>query len=140
MNLTSLVPDNITQILIKIVKFTQARQRVLVQNIINMHRPGFVPQELQEHEFSAVLNDAIDEHSRSRRLVLYDTEHIKFGERGLFEIRPVVDELGRELLAEDEGEYLLRQIGKLWENSLNQTMAAGMLMLQQKQRPIPFDV
>ena len=137
MNLTSLVTDNITEILTKIVMFTQARQKVLVQNIINMHRPEFVPQELEEHEFGSLLDYAVDEHVRSRRLVLHDTENIKFGEGGDFEVRAVVDETGRELLVEDQGQYLQRQITKLWENSLNQKVAAE--LLRQKQGTIPLD-
>jgi len=137
MNLTSLVTDNIAEILTKIVVFTQARQKVLVQNIINMHRPEFVPKELEEHEFGSLLNYAVDEHVRSRRLVLHDTENIKFGEGGDFEVRAVVDETGSELLVEDQGQYLQRQITKLWENSLNQKVAAE--LLRQKQGTIPLD-
>jgi flagellar basal body rod protein FlgB len=137
MNLTSLVTDNITEILTKIVMFTQARQKVLIQNIINMHRPEFVPKELEEHEFGSLLDYAVDEHVRSRRLVLHDTENIKFGESGAFEIQAVVDEAGRELLLEDRGQYLKRQITKLWENSLNQKVAAE--MLRQKQGTIPLN-
>jgi len=138
MNLTSLVTDNITEILTKIVVFTQARQKVLIQNIINMHRPEFVPKELEEHEFGSLLNYAVDEHVRSRRLVLHDTENIKFGEAGAFEVRAVVDEAGRDLLVEDQGQYLQRQITKLWENSLNQKVAAE--LLRQKEGTIPLDV
>lgn len=138
MNLTSLVTDNITEILTKIVMFTQARQKVLIQNILNMHRPEFVPKELQEHEFSSVLSYAINEHVRSRRLVLCDTENVKFGEGGAFEVRPVVDEAGRELLAENQSQYLQRQITKLWENSLSQKVAAE--LLRQKEGTVPLDV
>ncbi len=138
MNLTSLVTDNITEILTKIVVFTQARQKVLIQNIINMHRPEFVPKELEEHEFGSLLDYAVDEHVRSRRLVLHDTDNIKFGEGGAFEIQAVVDEAGRELLVEDQGQYLQRQITKLWENSLNQKVAAE--LLRHKQGTIPLDV
>lgn len=138
MNLTALVTDNITEILTKIVVFTQARQKVLIQNIINMHRPEFVPKELEEHEFGSLLDYAVDEHVRSRRLVLHDTENIKFGEGGAFEIQAVVDEAGRELLVEDQGQYLQRQITKLWENSLNQKVAAELLL--QKRGTIPLDV
>jgi flagellar basal body rod protein FlgB len=136
MNLTSLVTDNITELLTRIVMFTQARQKVLIRNIINMHRPGFVPQELQEYEFSSAVNDAIDEHVRSQRLVLRDTENIKFGEGGTVEVQPVVDEPGRELLAENQEQYLQRQITKLCENSLNQKVAAG--LIRQKQGTIPL--
>lgn len=138
MNLKSLVADNITEILTKIVMFTQARQKVLIQNIINMHRPEFVPQELEEHEFGSLLDYAVDEHVRSRRLVLHDTKNIKFGEGGAFEVHAIVDETGRDLLEEDQGQYLQRQINKLWENSLNQKVAAE--LLRQKQGTVPLGV
>ncbi len=137
MNLMSLITDNITEILIKIVMFTQTRQKILIQNIINVKTPGFVPKELEVNEFSDVLNNAIDEHVRNRRLVLHDTENIKFGASGSIEVKPIVDEHGIELLEENRDEYIIRQIRKLWENSLNQKLAAE--LLRQKQGTIPVD-
>ena len=137
MNLMSLITDNITEILIKIVKFTQTRQKILIQNIINVKNPGFVPKELEVNEFSDVLNNAIDEHVRNRRLVLHDTENIKFGASGSIEVKPIVDEHGTKLLEENRDEYIMRQIRKLWENSLNQKLAAE--LLRQKQGTIPID-
>ena len=127
MNLTSLITDNITEILIKIVKFTQFRQKILVQNIINIHIPGFVPRDLEVDEFSTVLNNAIDEHVQNRHLLLYDTENIKFCAAGDLELRPIVDEHGERLLEEDRDEYIEWQIDKLWENSLSQKIAAELL-------------
>ena len=137
MNLTTLLTDNITEILIKIVKFTQTRQKILIQNIINVQNPGFVPKELEVNEFSDVLNNAIDEHVRNQRLVLHDTENIKFGASGSIELKPIVDEHGIMLLEENRNEYIERQINKLWENSLNQKLAAE--LLRQKQGTIPID-
>jgi flagellar basal body rod protein FlgB len=137
MNLMSLITDNVTEILIKIVKFTQTRQKLLIQNIINVRNPGFVPQELEVDEFSDLLNNAIDEHVRNQRLVLCDTENIKFGVSGSIELKPVIDEHGIKLLEEDRDEYIERQIHKLWENSINQKVAAG--LLRQKQGTIPID-
>ena len=137
MNLMSLITDNITEILIKIVKFTQTRQKILIQNIINVKNPGFVPKELEVNEFSVVLNNAIDEHVLNRRLILQDTENIKFGARGSIELKPIVDEHGIKLLEENQDEYIVRQIHKLWENSLNQKLAAE--LLRQKQGTIPID-
>ncbi|MHC4511387.1 MAG: hypothetical protein ACYTAO_20955 [Planctomycetota bacterium] len=135
MNLMSLVCDNITEILTKIVEFTQARQKVLIQNIVNVNHPEFVPKELEVREFSTLVNDAIDEHVRSRRLVLRDSETIKFGASGGFEVKPVVDEQCRRLLVEDQEQYIERQINKLWENSLNQKVAAEMLVKRQAATP-----
>mgnify|MGYP001118890851 FL=1 len=137
MNLMSLITDNIAEILIKIVKFTQTRQKILIQNIINVHDPGFVPQELEVDDFSIVINNAVDEHIRNQRLVLHDTENIKFGHSGSIEVKPVVDEHGKKLLEENKDEYIERQISKLWENSLNQKVAAE--LLRQKQGTIPID-
>lgn len=137
MNLMSLITDNISEILIKIVKFTQTRQKILIQNIINVQNPGFVPKELEVNEFSVVLNNAIDEHVLNRRLVLQDTENIKFGARGSIELKSIVDEHGIKLLEENQDEYIVRQIHKLWENSLNQKLAAE--LLRHKQGTIPID-
>jgi flagellar basal body rod protein FlgB len=127
MNLTSLTTDNIAEILIRIVKFTHKRQKVLIQNIINVHKPDFVPRELHVDEFSIVVNDAIEEHIRNQRLVLYDTENIKFCVDGDMEVTPIIDEHGEKLLKEDRDEYIEWQTEKLWENSLSQKIAAELL-------------
>ncbi len=137
MNLSELVTDNITEILIRIIKFTQTRHKILVQNIINMRDPEFVPKELEVNEFSSLLSCAVDEHIRHQRLVLHDTENIKFDIEGRLEVRPVVDEPSRKLFKENREGYLERQINKLWENSLNQKLAAE--LLRQKQGTIPLN-
>ena len=132
MNLTSLITDNITEILVKIIEFTHTRQKILTQNITNVNNPRFVPKELAVNEFSGLLNNAIDEHIRNQRLLLRDTENIKFGFRGSFEVKPMVDEHSKELLEENRDEYLELQITKLLENSLNQRVAAELLRQKQK--------
>lgn len=137
MNLMSLITDNITEILIKIVKFTQIRQKILIQNIINVQNPGFIPKELEVYEFSDVLNNAIDEHVRNQRLVLRDTENIKFGAGADIELNPIIDEHGIKLLEQNREKYIVRQIKKLWENSLNQKLAAE--LLRQKQGIVSID-
>jgi len=132
MNLSSLITDNIAELLVKIVRFTQTRQKILSQNINSVHSFGFVPRDLEVDEFSELLNDAIEEHIRSQRLVLRDTENIKFGVSGSFEVKPVVDEYAKELLEENRDAYLELQISKLLENSLNERLAAE--LLRQKQQ------
>jgi len=132
MNLTSLITDNISEILKKIIEFTQARQKILAQNITNLNIPGFVPKELEVNEFSDMLHNAIDEHIRSQRLILQDCENIKFGSSGSFLAKPINDDISKELLEENRDEYLELQINKLWENSLNQKMAAELLKQKQE--------
>ena len=132
MNLTSLITDNISEILMKIIEFTQARQKILAQNITNLNTPNFIPQELEVDEFSDLLHNAIDEHIRSQRLILHDSENIKFGLSGNFIVKPVKDDIAKEILRENRDEYLELQINKLWENSLNQKMAAELLRQKQE--------
>jgi flagellar basal body rod protein FlgB len=134
MNLTSLITDNITELLVKIIEFTQSRQKILTQNINNIHSPGFVPKDLAVDEFSGLLNNAIDEHTRSRRLLFYDTKNIKFGAAGRLETQPTIDKYGKVLLEKNRNEYIELQINKLLENSLNQRVAAE--LLRQKQEMI----
>jgi len=131
MNLPSLITDNITELLVKIIEFTQTRQKILTENVNNIHSSGFAPKDLAVDEFSDVMNQAIDEHIRSQRLILRDTENIKFGAAGSFEVKPSVDEYAQELLEENRDKYLELQINKLLENSLNQRVAAE--LLRQKQ-------
>ena len=131
MNLSSLITDNITELLVKVIEFTQARQKLLSRNINNIDDPGFVPKDLAVDEFSELLHSAIHEHVRNQRLVLRDTENVKFGLGGSFEVKPIVDEYAKELLEENQDEYLELQINKLLENSLNQRVAAE--LLRQKQ-------
>jgi flagellar basal body rod protein FlgB len=134
MNLTTLVTDNITDILVKIIEFTHTRQKIISRNIINMNKPGFVPQKLAVKQFSDLLNNAINEHIQNQRLLLRDTESIKFGTSGSFEAKPTVDKQSKLLLEKNRNEYLEMQINRLLENSLNQRVATE--LLRQKQEPI----
>jgi flagellar basal body rod protein FlgB len=134
MNLTSLITDNITELLVKIIEFTQSRQKILTQNINNIHSPGFVPKDLAVDEFSGLLNNAIDEHTRNQRLLFCDTKNIKFGAACRLETQPTIDKYAKELLEKNRNEYIELQINKLLENSLNQRVAA--VLLRQKQETI----
>ena len=131
MNLPSLATDNITELLTKIIEFTQTRQKILTQNMNNIHSQGFIPKDLNVDEFSELLKDAVNEHIRNQRLLLRDTENIKFGEEGRVEIRAIPDKYAKEMLENNPDEYIELQINKLLENSLNQRVAAE--LLRQKQ-------
>lgn len=119
--------DNICELLVKVLEFTQSRQKVLTSNINNVHSPGFVPMDLDVAGFSAVMDDAVEEHLQNSRLVFFDTPNVKFGPGGNFEVRPIIDNYSKMLLDEDTDAYLEFQINKLLENSLNQKVAAELI-------------
>ena len=127
MNTPVLITDNITELLVKIIKFTQKRQDILIGNVNNMRNPEFIPSDLPVNEFSDLLNYAIDEHSRNGRLVLCDTEAIKFGRGGSFEAKPIEDRQAKDLLNQNPDEYIGLQVNKMLENALNQRVAESLL-------------
>ena len=127
MNLSAAITDNVTEILVKIIEFTHNRQKLLTQNIQNINKPGFVPKDLPEHQFSRLLNAAIDEHINSGKLLLRDTELVKFGANGTFEIAPVPDTKAGGLLTKSKSAYIKLQITKLVQNLLDRKAAFGLL-------------
>lgn len=131
MKIASLITDNITELLVKIIEFTRTRHKILARNISDISSLGFVPKDLVADEFSDLLNNAINEHIANRRLVLRDTENVKFGIGGGFKVKPTVDKYAKDLLDENRDEYIELQKNKLLENALNQRVAAE--LLKQKQ-------
>lgn len=127
MNLQAMITDNISELLVKIIEFTQKRQKILTCNINCMHDCGFAPMDLAIDEFSDVLNIAIAEHMSNRRLVLCDTENVKFGLGGRLETKPIIDMEAFSLLEESQEDYIEAQINRLLENALNQRVAAELL-------------
>jgi len=137
MNLPTMTTDNITEVLFKIIDFTQSRQKVLIQNINAMHKAGFAPRDLPVDEFSRLIAQALAEHACSQRLVLQDGKNVKFGANGDFEVMPVIDEEARMLFEQNRDEYLRRQIIKMLENSLNQRIAVDLLKQKQTNESCP---
>lgn len=131
MKIASLITDNITELLVKIIEFTRTRHKILARNISDISSLGFVPKDLVADEFSDLLNSAINEHIANRRLVLRDSENVKFGFGGSFKVKPTVDKYAKDLLDENRDEYIELQKNKLLENALNQRVAAE--LLKQKQ-------
>jgi flagellar basal body rod protein FlgB len=137
MNLPTITTDNITEVLLKIIEFTQSRQKILIQNINTMHTAGFTPRDLPVDEFSRLMAQALAEHTCSQRLVLRDSKNVKFGANGGFEVTPVIDEEARMLFEQNRDEYLRCQIIKMLENSLNQRIAADLLKQKQTNESCP---
>ena len=130
MDLLSSIPDNLTELLVRIIRFTELRRDVLYRNMHNTRTPGFVPQDMPMLEFVGVLNGAIAEHLRNRRLLFCDTANIRFGPNSSMEIRPQPDPDARALLERNCDEYIQLQVSKLLENSLNRKIAKELLTLK----------
>lgn len=137
MNLPAITTDNITEVLLKIIEFTQSRQKVLIQNINTMHSDGFAAKDLPVDEFSRLMARALAEHACTGRLILRDGQNVKFGANGSFEATAIVDEDANSLFQKNRDEYLRKQIDKMLENSLNQRIAADLLKQKQVNESCP---
>lgn len=127
--------DNLTEVLFKVLEFTHARQGILALNIQGVDKPGFVPKDLPCAEFAGVLNIALDEHVQTNRLLLTDTDNIKFLTGGHFEVEPIIDSHAKQLLKTSREQYIQLQLEKVVENALNQRFAAQLLR-ERRQSPV----
>jgi flagellar basal body rod protein FlgB len=124
---TASITDNISDILARIIHFTQLRRRVLHENLHNADDPGFTPMDMPVREFAEALNGAVAEHLQNRRLLFRDTPSIQFGPNNTMEIRPIADPSAQALLRANRDEYIEAQIAKLLENCLNRRVAEELL-------------
>ena len=128
--------DNITEVLLRIIDYTERRRDVLTRNIFDYRRDNYSPQDLPESEFALRMTEAISEHICSERLLFCDSEHIQFYGNGVFEIQPVPDPAAKDLLHRNVRDYLKLQIQKLSENLMNNRIAAELLRHQQQRHSV----
>jgi flagellar basal body rod protein FlgB len=127
MNLLSLVPNNLSEVLLKVLRFAEFRRDVLQHNLQRAEEADFRPQDMPVAEFAAALEAAVIEHLQYNRLVFRDTDNVRFGPDGSIELRAVPDERAETLLHTDRNAYLEHE-KRLWrENALNQAVAQELL-------------
>jgi flagellar basal body rod protein FlgB len=131
MKVTTVTIDNITEVLTRIIEFTERRREILTRNLFDYKSSDFQPKDLPVCEFAECMTEAVSEHLRSERLLLCDKDNVTFGEEGSFDALPVVDSAARNLLNTDTKQYLQMQIHKLSENLMNNRIAVE--LLKQKQ-------
>ncbi|MBN1457179.1 MAG: hypothetical protein JW912_04945 [Sedimentisphaerales bacterium] len=131
--------DNITEVLEKIIEFTDRRDIVLTRNIKNHDHDDYLPMDLDIKGFARLMTVAVSEHIRNERLVLCDSDNIRFGREGSFETAAIVDNEAKKLLITDKQEYINFQIGKLSENMLNKKVATELLEHKQADSVKMFD-
>ena len=136
MKLTTTTIDNITEVLTRIVEFTDRRRDVLTRNLFDYQTAEFQPKDLPVCEFAECMTEALSEHIRSKRLLLCDRENVSFGEAGSFDVDPIIDPKAKKLLKTNTKDYLQMQIRKLSENLMNNRIAVE--LLKQKQQRSSF--
>jgi flagellar basal body rod protein FlgB len=127
MDLSSLIRDNIDDVLVKIIQFTHIRHKVILENINNYCSVGFVPRQVDVEDFAKVISVALSEHQRTRRLVLCDSESVSFMPNGRLSIKLKIDAAAKRLFEQDFDQYLHLQQQRLNENTINNKTACALL-------------
>jgi len=127
MDLSSLIRDNIDDILVKIIQFTHIRHRIILDNIKNCRAAGFVPKYVDVEDFAKVISVALAEHQRSKKLSLCDSHAISFSFGGRLSIEPEADIAAQKLFAQDFERYICLQKQRLNENVANNKTACALL-------------
>ena len=123
MNLSTTSTDNITELLSHIVEFTQRRRAVIMDNIIDCDHEDFTPKDLDVDGFADIMLFAVAQHVQHDRILLKDSDTIRFGSNGFFQSNTVVDHRAKELFKSDRREYIELQVSKFAENTLNSKVA-----------------
>ena len=132
----SQIINNITEVLLRIIHYTERRRDVLTRNIFDYRQADYCPQDMPEAEFAQRMTEAVSEHIRSERLLFCDSEHVRFYGGGGFDIQPVPDAQAKDLLSRNVHDYLKLQIQKLSENLMNNRIATELLRHQQQQHSV----
>jgi hypothetical protein len=122
-----------TEVLTRIVEFTERRRDVLTRNLFDYRERDFRPLDLPVNEFAECMTEAVCEHVRNQRLLLCDRQHVQFGCDGRFDALAEVDIEAQQVLQTDIKRYLQMQIRKLSENLMNNRIAVELLKQKQQQ-------
>jgi hypothetical protein len=124
--LSSLVRDNIDEMLVRIIQFTNLHHNILTENIRNCRKNNFVPKFVDIDDFARVVSIALSEHQRTKRLALCDSRTITFTSGGEFRLEAQIDMEAAELLEEDFQAYVELQRDRLKENMSNNRTACAL--------------
>jgi len=117
-----------TPALERVLSFTQARHRMLTENIANIDTPGYRTRQLDTEAFRAEMRRAIDtRRSPDESLRLRSTRELKWSDCGRLDAMPALEPPERALSYDGTNARVERQMSMLAENGLAHQMAAEIL-------------
>jgi flagellar basal-body rod protein FlgB len=112
----------------KMLAYTQARHRMLTENIANADTPGYKAKQLDARVFQRALRKAIDEQNRgSRALRVEDSKEFSQDAGGQMVVKPTVEPAENVLFHDQTNMRIERQMALLAENTLMHQMVTDRL-------------
>lgn len=126
--LTGFTTFGSTPLLEKFVAFTEARHRVLVENIANIDTPGYRTRQVDVSTFQAELKRAASERRRPHEPVqLSDSSTWRIDDNGMLRLTPTLEPAENTLFHDGTNTRLERQMSLLAENGMAHQAAVTML-------------
>ena len=116
----------------EVMRFTEERHEVLVNNISNFDTVGYKMKDLPEAEFQQSLQKALDRReSQGGRgeLVIEDTEHIR-RRGGRLEVEPMEIRDNNILAHDKNNRFVEKQMSALSQNALKHSIVSDLLRQQ----------
>jgi len=130
--LSSLLQRGSIAVMEKNLAFTEARHRVLLNDIANISTPRYKMRDLPVEEFREAMDEAIRRRSEhpNQPLRLEDTRHLRFDGRGHLQAEPVEIE-GMNILFHDQNNRSVEKLmSAMMENVLRHNITAELLKKQ----------
>lgn len=110
-------------------RFSEARQRVLAENLANIDTPGYQTRRLDLPTFQRALREAVDQADAdcTSTLKLRDTAQLRVGPDGRLEFRPVLEPAQNVLFHDGTNARLERLMSDVNENALSYELATSAL-------------
>ena len=120
-------------VLEQVMKFTEARNEVLVNNLTNFDTVGYKVQDLPMSEFFGALEEAVkhrDGRGAGEKLEMKSTRHLQWDSQGRLKTRPVEIEGNNILFHDQNNRFVEKQMSELSKNALLHNVAAELLRQQ----------
>jgi flagellar basal-body rod protein FlgB len=113
----------------KMLAFTEARHRVLTENVANADTPGYVTKQLDPSEFQRALRSAVDEteHSPNAQLRVKGGDEFREDAYGHLEVTPTTEPAGNILFHDGTNMRIEKQMSMLAENAMMYQTASELL-------------
>ncbi len=129
MFISSITDRGATPALVATLAYTQARHRVIAENVANWGTPGYRTKRLDPQLFQEALGEALDERKKGagRAFEVPSTAQFHTDSRGGLRLTPVTEPAENVLFHDGSNMSIERQMADLAENAMTHEMATTML-------------
>jgi len=128
--LERLIGSGTTAALEQMAALTEARQKLLAENIANVDTPGYRRKRLDLSEFQEALAEALERHRQGGPMPLATTSQVQRDERGRMILRPAVEPAENVTFHDGSNSRIERDMTEMSKNLLLHQVAVELLRRQ----------